>query len=241
MTNDPEAIRQDIEETRRNLGYDVDALADKVSPSSIASRQTEKVKGMARKVKDSVMGAAEDATSHVSDAASHVGEKVGHTGDKVGGKMSGLGSSSRNAVDKAKGNPIAVGLIAFGVGLLAASLIPASDKEKELAQTAKEKAVPLVDDLKETAKGVAEDLKDPAKEAAESVKGAATSAFANVKDDATSQAKDVKGGSDDSSGSTDYSAGSTSTEGYVAADSGASPLGMDEPVYDATRTDDTLR
>lgn len=220
MTNDPETIRQDIEATRSNLSYDVDALADKVSPSSIAQRQTEKVKGVARKVKDSVMGAADDASSHVGDAASRIGD-VPHT-----------------AIDKAKGNPIAVGLIAFGAGLLAASLIPASSKEKELAQTAKEKAAPLVDDLKETAKGVAEDLKEPVKDAAESVKDAATTAASNVKDDATSQVQDIKGDSGDASGS---SGQSYSTEGYVAPDSGASPLGSDEPVFDATRTDEPLR
>jgi ElaB/YqjD/DUF883 family membrane-anchored ribosome-binding protein len=234
MTNDPEAIRQEIEETRSNLSYDVDALADKVSPSSIVQRRTEKVKGMARKVKDSVMGAAEDAKAHVSDAASNVGDKASHLGDKA----SHLGDAPHRAVDKAKGNPMAVGLIAFGVGLLAASLIPASDKEKELAQTAKDKAAPLVEDLKETAKGVAEDLKEPAKEAAESVKGAAADAFSNVKDDATSQAKDVKDSAGSSSGS---SANTMSTEGYVSPDSGASPLMDDEPVYDATRTDEPLR
>jgi gas vesicle protein len=223
MTNDPEAIRQEIEETRSNLSNDVDALADKVSPSSIAQRQTEKVKGMARKVKDSVMGAADDARSHVSDAASTVGDKASHLGD-----------APQRAVNKAKGNPVAVGLIAFGAGLLAASLIPASEKEKELAQTAKEKAAPLVDDLKETAKGVAEDLKEPAKDAAESIKGAAADAFANVKDDATSQVKDVKGDGGPSSSST------TSTTGYPSSDNGTSPL-TTEPVYDATRTDDSLR
>lgn len=228
MTNDPEAIKQEIEETRSNLSYDVDALADKVSPSSIVQRRTEKVKGMARKVKDSVMGVAEDAKSHVSDAASSVGGTTSHLGDKA----SNLGDASHRAVEKAKGNPIAVGLIAFGAGLLAASLIPASDKEKELAQTAKEKAAPLVDDLKETAKGVAEDLKEPAKDAAESVKGAAANAFANVKDDATSQVQDVKGDSGSATGTTGYAG--TSTDGYV------SPL-VDEPVYDATRTDEPLR
>ncbi|WP_411719939.1 DUF3618 domain-containing protein [Mycetocola sp.] len=227
MTNDPEAIRQEIEETRSNLSYDVDALADKVSPSSIVQRRKEKVKGMARKVKDSVMGAADEAKSHLSDATSNVGDKASRIGDVP-----------HKAVDKAKGNPMAVGLIAFGAGLLAASLIPASEKEKELAQTAKEKAAPLVDDLKETAKGVAEDLKEPAKDAAQSVKGAAADAFSNVKDDATSQAKDVKGDSGSTSGS---STGTRSTEGYVSPASGASPLLDDEPVYDATRTDEPLR
>lgn len=239
MTNDPEAIKQEIEETRSNLSYDVDALADKVSPSSIVARRTERVKGMARRWKDNVMGVADDVKANVSDAASNVGDKASHLGDKAGDKASRLGDVSQNAVNKAKGNPVAVGLIAFGAGLLAASLIPASEKEKELGQTVKDKAAPLVDDLKETAKGVAQDLKEPAMDAAEAVKGAAATAVSNVKDDAASQVKDVKGGSDDSG--TDYvTTPGYDTTGYVAPDSGASPLG-DEPVYDATRTDDTLR
>ena len=34
MSDDPDAIRAEIEATRRNLSGDVDALADKVTPSS---------------------------------------------------------------------------------------------------------------------------------------------------------------------------------------------------------------
>jgi hypothetical protein len=45
MTDDPDAIRADIEATRRNLSGDVDALADKVTPSKIAQRQTRRVNG----------------------------------------------------------------------------------------------------------------------------------------------------------------------------------------------------
>ncbi|TFD05905.1 DUF3618 domain-containing protein [Cryobacterium sp. TMT1-2-2] len=40
----PDQIRSDIERTRRELGGDVDALADKVTPSKIIQRQTDKVK-----------------------------------------------------------------------------------------------------------------------------------------------------------------------------------------------------
>lgn len=39
MTDDPDAIRAEIENTRRSLSGDVDALADKVTPSKIADRQ----------------------------------------------------------------------------------------------------------------------------------------------------------------------------------------------------------
>lgn len=161
MTNDPEQIRADIEDTRRELGGDVDALADKVRPSSIAHRQREKIKGAVTRARDTVMGTA-------SDAVNTVGHEVGDMPHK--------------AAQTARGNPIAVGLIAFGVGMLAASLMPVSSKEKEFADSAKDMAAPAVDTLKESAQSVAENLKEPAKEAAESVKDAAQDAAANVKE-----------------------------------------------------------
>ena len=52
-----------------------------------------------------------------------------------------------------RGNPIAVGLIAFGVGWLAASLIPASKVEQRAAEQAKDAAAPLLDEVKDVAAG----------------------------------------------------------------------------------------
>ena len=41
---------------------------------------------------------------------------------------------------KSEGNPLAAGLIAFGVGWLASSLIPATRREQQVASQVKEKA-----------------------------------------------------------------------------------------------------
>lgn len=38
MSDNPDAIRQEIEETRARLGTNVDAVADKVTPSKIVQR-----------------------------------------------------------------------------------------------------------------------------------------------------------------------------------------------------------
>ncbi len=186
MTNDPDQIRAEIEETRRELGGDVDALADKVRPSSIVDRQKQKMKGAVGRAKDAVMGTA-------SDAAGSVGDTVGELPHK--------------AAQTAKGNPIAVGLIAFGVGMLAASLLPASSKERELAQSAKDMAEPAVDKLKGSAQTMAADLKEPAREAAESVKSAAQDAAHNVKDAASSG--EGSGGSSSGGGAHEASSPST--------------------------------
>ncbi|WP_420369571.1 DUF3618 domain-containing protein [Curtobacterium sp. L1-20] len=174
----PDEIRADIERTRGTLGSDVDALADKVSPSSIAHRQTEKVKTRFQGVRDSVMGAADSARSSASGSASGATDQakdVAHRG-----------------VEKAKGNPLAVGLIAFGAGWLVSSLIPTSDKEEELAGELKEKAAPLVDEVKEQAKDVGSQLGDSAKEHAQDLSGTAKDAAQTVKDEAQGAASDVK-------------------------------------------------
>lgn len=174
MSQSPEEIRAEIERTRAELGTDVDALADKVTPSKIVGRQTDKVRSAVGSVKDRVLGAADDARGATSSA---------------GGT---LADGSQKAVEKAKGNPVAVGLIAFGVGWLVASLIPASEKEKDLASTVKEKAQPVVQQATEAAKDVASNLKEPAQDAAQSLKDTATQAADTVKADASSAAGDVK-------------------------------------------------
>ena len=174
MTNDPDQIRSDIEATRRNLGSDVDALADKVDPSKIAQRQADKAKDAVRSVRDRVMGVASD----VHDDASSVGDNVA--------------GAAQSAVEKAKGNPLAVGLIAFGVGWLASSLIPASTVEKKVAANVKDAAEPLVDEVKGAAKEVGENLKQPLTDAADAVKGTATDAADTVKSETTSSAGEVR-------------------------------------------------
>ncbi|MFF1574188.1 DUF3618 domain-containing protein [Leifsonia sp. NPDC058292] len=174
MTNNPDEIRADIEATRRDLGSDVDALADKVTPSKIAQRQTRKVRAAFSSVKDRVMGAADDAKESASSTGDTIAD-AGHT-----------------AVAKAQGNPLAVGLIAFGVGWLAASLIPASDKEKQLGAQVKEAAQPLMQQAADAAKDVADDLREPAQDAMQAVKESATDAVQTVKGEASSAVDDVK-------------------------------------------------
>lgn len=179
MSESPDAIRADIERTRAELGQDVDALADKVNPSKIADRQTAKIKGAFGSVRDRVMGAADDVRSSTSSAASDAADTASDV--------------AHRAKAKAEGNPLAVGLIAFGAGLLAASLIPASTKEKELASSAKEQVQPLVDEVTSVAKQTAADLKEPVKDAVAAVQERAHDAADTVSSaasDATDTVKD---------------------------------------------------
>jgi ElaB/YqjD/DUF883 family membrane-anchored ribosome-binding protein len=178
MNADPDDIRTDIEYTRRELGSNVDALAEKVTPSKIMHRQTSRMKDAIGSVKERVFGAVDDAQATVGGALSDAPHMV---------------------AEKAKGNPIAAGLIAFGVGWLASSLVPASEKEKELAGTLQEKAQPLAGEVADAAKQMAGNLREPAEEAVNAVKESATDAAETVKQEGTSSAQDLKS---DAKGST---------------------------------------
>ncbi|WP_309103017.1 DUF3618 domain-containing protein [Microbacterium sp.] len=177
MSDSPDAIRADIERTRQEFGRDVDALADKVTPSKIMHRQTDRMKQGLRSVRERVMGAADDTGGAMRDAGSSVASAAGDLGHR--------------AKAKAEGNPLAVGLMAFAAGLVIATLIPASDREKEIAEEAKEKAQPLLDEASEVARTVGEELKQPAQDAAAAIKDDVVDAAAHVKGDATQAAQTV--------------------------------------------------
>ncbi|KQZ04930.1 hypothetical protein ASD19_02610 [Microbacterium sp. Root53] len=178
MTDSPEAIRADIERTRRELSRDADALVDKVTPSKVVHRQTDKIKGAFGSLRTRVMGAADDAGSALHDRGSSV--------------AGGVSDATHRVAAKAEGNPLAVGLMAFAAGLVVSSLIPASAKEKELAEGVKEQAQPLVDEAKQVAQQVGQDLKEPVKEAATAVKDTASDAASHVQSDAQDAAGTVR-------------------------------------------------
>jgi gas vesicle protein len=177
MSENPDAIRSEIEETRRRLGTNVDAVADKVTPSHVVRRQTEKVKDAVFGVKENVMGAADELADGGRSAIDDAGAAIGDVPHRLAGKT--------------QGSPLAAGLIAFGAGLLVASLIPASDKEKKAAAALKEAAEPLTTELSAAAQDVARDLQEPAQEALDNVKSAATEAVENVKEESQTAVSDV--------------------------------------------------
>ncbi|WP_336660414.1 DUF3618 domain-containing protein [Leucobacter sp. USHLN153] len=190
MSQSPDEIRAEIERTRRGLGSDVDALADKVTPSKIVDRQKSKVRRAFGSVSERVMGAADHASSSVSGGVSGAASDVSEHAHDL----------AHQAKAKAEGNPLAVGLIAFGVGLVAASLIPVSEKEKDLSEAIKHQAEPLVDEAKDVAKGFASRLEDPAKEAMTAVKDRATEGVEEVKGEASDATATVKERADEARG-----------------------------------------
>ena len=193
-SNDPDEIRADIERTRAALSDDVDDLAESVKPKNVAGRQVGKVKEAASNIKDRVMGSDDDddntgavgtVTDKTSSTRDAVADRAYAAKDAVADKAyatkdtaSERASEAREAVRqaprrmkrRAQGNPLAAGVVAFGLGMLVSSLIPSSEKEREAVSQLQDNLEPVKEKATEVARDIGESLKPAAQEAAESVK-----------------------------------------------------------------------
>ena len=204
-SSDPDVIRRQIEDTRRELSYDVDALNEKVNPARVMDRRVTAAKGRFTSVKEKVMGTAQDTTATAQYRASSVAGSVQDSASGAAGTVQDAASSAVGAVQQApdtivrqtQGNPLAAGLIAFGAGWLISSLLPASQKEQQLAQQAetafRENKDTLLEPAKQAAQDIGDQLKPAAQEAMESVKSTAQDAATTVKQEGQSAVEDVQG------------------------------------------------
>ncbi len=182
-SDDPEVIRRNIDATRADLSRDVDALTEKVSPARVMERKVDRAKDAVGSVKERVMGSSNDPSD---DGA------LGTATDKASSLASGIGGAASQtpsaAKRRAQGNPFAAGLIAFGVGWLASSLLPASQKEQDAATAVKDKVSEHSDTLTAPLKDAAAEAKDnltgPAQDAVQALKATATDAVGTVKGEA---------------------------------------------------------
>jgi gas vesicle protein len=188
-SNDPEAIRREIDRTRGRLSEDVDVLTESVRPSSVAKRSVDRATTRASRLKETVMGSTHDVKNTVMGSTQDV-KNAG--ADHAHEAADAVRQAPQVAKSRTQGNPLAAGAVALAAGWLVGSLLPASQKERQLASQAKEQAQPLVEEAKSLAQETAENLKEPAQEAVQSVKGTAQEGVANVKDEGTSRAQDVK-------------------------------------------------
>ena len=161
-------LRREIETTRGELGETLDAIGDRVSPGRMIERRKDRMSEGVRLVRDRVMGTAEQA---------------GHAaGDVAGDAMDTVRSAPDAARRQTQGNPLAAGAVAFGVGVLLASVFPASDTEKRAAEELMDKAEPLKQGVIEAGKEVAEHMKEPTRDAMEHLKDTAVESKESVQD-----------------------------------------------------------
>ena len=210
-SSDPDEIRREIERTQANLGQDVDALTDKVTPSRIVERRVDRARDTVGRLKDKVMGdnptnSGQHLGGGVQGAASTAADRVSGTASSAASSVQDAASTAAGAVQETpqairrqtRGNPLAAGLIAFGAGWLVSSLLPASRREQELAdqakQVAQEKVQPV---MQQVASEVGDNLREPAQQAVASVRSTAQDATDTVTAEGRAATQDVSGRAQD--------------------------------------------
>lgn len=209
-SSDPEQIRREIERTQAALSQDVDALTEKVTPGKIVERRVDRARDAATRLKETVMGSTQEYGHHAAGGVQSAASSVQDAAASAAGTVQDAASTAAGAVQQApqairrqtRGNPLAAGLIAFGAGWLVSSLLPATRREQELAdqakQVAQEKVQPVVSQV---ASEVGDNLREPAQQAVQSVKATAQDAKDTVADEGRSAAQDVQGRAQDAAGS----------------------------------------
>jgi len=166
MGQDPSAIRNEIEQTREEMGDTVEALAYKADVKSRAKDNvTSKVDGIKEKV-GGVTGKVSGAGSRVSDATPDAGQ---------------VKDGAKQAVGIAQENPLGLAIGAVAIGFIAGLAVPiTTTEERKLAPVAGD----VRDKVTETAQTAVEHGKSVAQEAVQS-------ATETVKEQAPEHAQEV--------------------------------------------------
>ena len=153
MGQDPSAIREEIEQTRAQMGDTVEAIGYK---TDVKSRAKESVQEKVGGIRERITG----VTGSVSD-------KTPSGGDVKEG--------AQKAVGVAQSNPLGLGVAAIAGGFLIGMLLPSTKVENEklgpkateLKEQAKETASEAIDHGKQVAQEVASNAAQTAKDTAQ--------------------------------------------------------------------------
>lgn len=185
-------LKQDAEAQRARMGDTLDAIGDRLSPERMVERRKAAVGRTFRNVKESVMGSPgykEPATARLLSPAS---DAVASAASTVQNATAQVQQAPQALAEQARGNPVAAGIIAFGAGVLLATLLPTSRTERRVVEEAKPQLQGAAAELKDAGRDVATGVKDHAREAMDEVKSASSTAGANVRDQAEASAQHVK-------------------------------------------------
>jgi hypothetical protein len=137
------------------------------------------------------MGPAQSAASTVQGGARGAVDQAGNVASSVA-------DQARQAPEmiqrQTQGNPIAAGVVAFGIGLLVASVLPASEPERQAAEALQDKLEPLKERALEAGQEMKAEVQEAAREGMQHLKDTATDAAQHVADDARSAGEHVKEG-----------------------------------------------
>jgi hypothetical protein len=169
-------LRREIEHRRQDLGRDLEVIGDRVSPGRMADRSRERTRRRVVGLRDRLMGTTQPP------ARTTFGDDEPGLRDRVAGAASGLTDHDpASAVqERVQGSPIAMGMVAFGIGFVAGSVIPPSRSERELAHRLEPGITQLAEGVAQQGREVGEHLAPAARDEAQALKGEASKAAGHV-------------------------------------------------------------
>jgi ElaB/YqjD/DUF883 family membrane-anchored ribosome-binding protein len=166
MGQDPDAIRQDIEQTRTEMSETVEAVGYKADvPSRAKDAVSDKVENMKSKVSDTATRAKEAVVGTASRASGAVSETTSRVGDATpsGGQVK---QQAKRAAGLAQENPLGLAIGAAAVGFLAGLAVPSTRVENE-------RLGPMADQVKDKVKETGQEALDRGKQVAQEVASSA--------------------------------------------------------------------
>jgi hypothetical protein len=124
MGQDPDAIREEIEQTRSEMTETVEAIGYKADvPSRAKEKLSEKVDTVKSKVSDTASRAKETVTGAASRAGGAVSDATPNSGE--------VKRSASRAVGLAQENPLGLAIGAVAIGFLVGLAVPSTRVENE--------------------------------------------------------------------------------------------------------------
>jgi hypothetical protein len=155
MAQTTDALEADIAHTREDASAAMGAIGDQLSPRRAVNVGKQRLRQWIRSAREGVMGSASDVEGH-----------AGKGGAEGSGVMTG----------QSQGNPLAAGIIAFGVGLLAGSIAPPTKVEQKGLVAIADKAEPAMSAAIQTASELGHGLQKSTEQAASQLGGVITDA-----------------------------------------------------------------
>jgi hypothetical protein len=155
MGQEPDQIRQDIEDTRAEMSETVAAIGYK---ADVPSRAKDKVSETVDNVKNKVSGTATRAKEAVVGTASRAGEAT-----PSGGQVK---QQAKRAVGLAQENPLGLAVGAVALGFLAGLAVPSTRTENQ-------RLGPVADQVKDKVKETGQEALDRGKQVAQEVASSA--------------------------------------------------------------------
>lgn len=201
MGTTAEELRRELSAERSTIGADLEAIGDRVSPGRIVERRKAATRRGLRHVRERVMGSADHISTSVTAPVSGAISSASETVSSVAGTLGETPEAMRRS---AQGNPLGAGLVAFGVGLVVATLLPETETEKHVAENIQprlEQAAAsaghavheVVDAVKPAAQEAVGALKEEAQEAVDHVREQAAQAASTTADETAGAMQQVKG------------------------------------------------